>query len=330
MTKYIRKYTMKKIKANPFGILITTLQGAVMGLAEILPGVSGSTFALIMGIYDDFINLLHSISDVVKEILKFVGRRSSIANVKDKIKEIDFVFGGFLVFGMLISIAVLSNVIEHLLESYPREVSAFFFGLVLASVSIPFKEMKERKSKQVLIAAVVFLSTFIVLGLKPANFTDTPPAYLFLLGGIVGVSGLILPGISGSFILLLLGLYEHVISIVKGITRLEIKSEEVVSLGLFLLGLAIGFIGFVRVLKVGLTRYPSELMAALIGLMLGSLRVLWPLFEVADQTQERTYLDSAAFSSNEILSYVVIATIAFTVIVLLNFTKKPSQREFDV
>lgn len=303
-----------------------------MGIAEILPGVSGSTFALIMGIYDDFINLLHSVSDIVKELLKLILGKSTKDKLISKIKDIDFKFGALLVFGMLISIGVLSNVIEKLLHDYPQEVSAFFFGLVLASVSIPWKEMKERKTKQIAIATGVFLATFILLGLKPASFSETPPPLLFLFGGIVGVSGLILPGISGSFILLLLGLYEFVISIVKGLTRLEIESEELVSLGLFITGLGLGFVGFVRILKKGLENYPNELMAALIGLMLGSLRVLWPFFEVYENTngdEERSYLEVSTFSSDEILTFVVIAAIAFFGIVLVNNSNKFSKDELS-
>lgn len=299
-----------------------------MGIAEILPGVSGSTFALIMGIYDDFIHFLHDISDIGKELVSCLLGKRSMKSVWKKVKLVEWKFGVLLGVGMLISIGVLSNIVGGLLENYPQYVSAFFFGLVLASVSIPWNEMTQKNLKHYVIIAVVALVTFLLLGINPANVQTSPSFLMLFFGGVVGISGMVLPGISGSFILLLLGLYEYIIGIVKGLTRLNVTTGELLGLAVFSFGLIVGFVVFVRFLKKGLDIFPNELMAVLVGLMFGSLRALYPFF-VEDTAAERTrtLVSPLELSAAKTLIIILVALLAIGVVVILNFTTDREQFE---
>lgn len=265
--------------------IVTVLQGMVMGIAEIIPGVSGSTLALVMGIYDNFIEFLSEVSDFLKGIIKFILRKESFSNLKERFKKINLRFGIFLLLGMVISLALFSNIITVLLEEYPQYVFSFFFGLVIASISIPWSEMKTRSIKQLLIVAITFIVFFIILGLKPATVVDPSPLFLFFAGA-AAICAMVLPGVSGSFIFLLLGVYDYVISLLRDLTKLSIDSTKIIAITAVALGIVVGFSIFVKFLKAGLKKYPSEIMAFLVGIMFASLRVLWPFMTVSGPVHE--------------------------------------------
>ncbi len=265
----------------------TLLQGIVMGIAEIIPGVSGSTLALVMGIYDNFIEFLSEVSDFFKDLLKFILRKESFKSVKDSFFKISWNFGIFLVAGMGISIVLFSHIISDLIERHPQYIFSFFFGLVIASISIPWNEMKLKGVREFAIIALTFIVFFVVLGLKPAIVDNPSPLFLFLAGA-VAICAMVLPGISGSFVMLLLGVYDHVIGLIKDFTRLSIDLNKVIALLSVVAGIILGFSVFVKFLKLGLKKYPSEIMAFLIGIMLASLRVLWPFMDVSSLGSENS------------------------------------------
>lgn len=265
--------------------IVTVLQGMVMGIAEIIPGVSGSTLALVMGIYDNFIEFLSEVSDFLKSIIKFVLRKEDFSTLKANFKKINLRFGIFLLVGMALSLALFSHVITVLLESYPQYVFSFFFGLVLASISIPWTEMKTKGAKQLVLLVVTFVIFFIILGLKPATVVNPSPIFLFFAGA-AAICAMVLPGISGSFIFLLLGVYDYIISLLRDFTKLSIDSTKLIALTAVALGIVVGFSVFVKFLKAGLKKYPSEIMAFLVGIMLASLRVLWPFMSINGPVHE--------------------------------------------
>ncbi len=254
----------------------TLIQGMIMGMAEIVPGVSGSTFALAMGIYERFIDLLHSISEFFKELFKFIIRKSNLKKLKLSFRKIEIRFGVVLVLGMLISIALFSNILSELLLNQRDLIFAFFFGLVLASAFIPWEKVKKKNNKAILLAFMSKVITFIILGFRPVVIGDDPDLLYVFFGGIVGISGLLLPGVSGSFILLMLGLYEYIINIVKDTLHLSITGNQLVRLFVFVLGLVVGFTIFVRILKFLFKNYEDTVLAILAGIMFGSLRVINP------------------------------------------------------
>ncbi|HEX9804520.1 MAG TPA: DUF368 domain-containing protein [Candidatus Dojkabacteria bacterium] len=318
---------IKKIIQNNYG---TVLQGIVMGTAEIIPGVSGSTLALIMGIYDKFIDLLHSISDLVKEFIKLLIGKSTKKEFGQLIRTVDFRFGFSLIFGMGLAIVVLSKVLGFLFEEYPQYLLAFFFGLILASVYFPWKRMEKRGFREVAIIMISFLALFIILGLKPISNDNPNPLFVFI-GGIVGISGMVLPGISGSFILLLIGLYNYIISAIENIASFNFNGKEILNLIIFSTGLATGFITFVRVLKILLTKFNSQLMAFLIGLMLASLRVLWPFLDTdsAEKVEEMRTISPFDLDAGGLI--LIILSLLFGLILVIGITfiqnKKALRRE---
>ncbi len=272
---------MKESKKN-FNVLLF-FKGFLMGIAEIIPGVSGSTLALIVGIYEDFISLLYGISNSVKEVFKFLIFQTTFEKVVEVFKKIDFKFAVILFLGMFSAILLLSNVVSTLLDSSGEYVMAFFFGLVLASVVIPWGRIKKKSFREVAIVLLVAVAFFLIL--RPQDFSemsnsDAPSLLYFFFGGALGVCAMVLPGVSGSFVFLMIGIYRYIVDYISNLTRLEFDSFEIFALVAVALGIFFGFTFFVRLLKYGLKNHSSIIFAFLTGLMLASLRVIWPYYDV--------------------------------------------------
>jgi putative membrane protein len=308
------------------------IKGVFMGIAEIIPGVSGSTVALIMGIYKNFIGLLHQISSFFKEILAFIIGKASFKSVRKRFYEINFKFGVILIVGMVIGLAGFSHVMGFLLENYPQYTFAFFFGLILASVSIPWSQMEQRREKEMLIALVTFLIFFFVLGLKPVGEVTRPSVLVLFGGGFTAVMAMVLPGISGSFVLLLLGLYHHVVNTVRELSSLNLSFENIRDMFAVFAGIVVGFSLFVRVLNYALHKYHSQLMALLVGLMLASLRVLWPFMDVdsSDSVETMVKVWPWEVEGIEAISILLIALLAFFVIIFFNTKRKKVKKEVEI
>jgi putative membrane protein len=262
--------------------IIHLIQGSVMGVAEIIPGVSGSTFALAMGIYDNFIAFLHELSDVAKYIALFFLGRKKLEDVRSTFKKVSFRFGLPLIVGMLLSILLLARLINYLFENYEQYLLSLFFGMVLASFVIPVLAMDKYKLNHFGIGLLALILTFLLVGIQPVSLSEVPPIWYVFIGGIVGISGLLLPGISGSFILLLLGLYRYIVQSVENLSNFTITTEEFLRLVVFSLGIITGFIFFVRVIMYFYNNYRNSLLAVLSGIILGSLRVIYPFFEYSE------------------------------------------------
>ena len=259
-----------------------------MGIAEIVPGVSASTLALVMKIYFDFISFLYQISNFLKEALLFLIFKSNLEKLKSVFKEIDLKFGVFLFLGMLLAIVSFSNLMSYLLDNYREYVLAFFFGLVLASVSVPWREIKEKNFREVMLVIISFVIFFLLLSLKPYEMMQAPSPFYFFFGGSIAICAMVLPGISGSFVFLMLGLYEFIVNYISNFARFVFDTSEVLSiLGVFL-GIVFGFSIFVRILKNALQNHSSVIFAVLTGIILASLRVLWPYAETSILLVNRT------------------------------------------
>lgn len=242
------------------------LKGAAMGIAEVIPGVSGGTIAFITGIYE---KLLHAIKAFGPEAVKGF-RMGGISGLWQAIN------GNFLVFlmtGMALGVIVGVFGITWILENYPVLLWAFFFGLILGSVIFVGKMIKKRNA----IAVVSFLlGTIIAYFITVASPAQGNTALWFVfLSGMLAISALMLPGISGSFILLLLGMYTYIIPSVKNALKtLDPTSLQV--LLVFAAGALVGLAVFSRVLTWTFKRYHDPTMALLAGFMLGSLNKIWP------------------------------------------------------
>ncbi len=302
--------------------IITIFQGVIMGTMEIVPGVSGSTMALVMGIYDEFINLLHSVTQVVKEFVKLIIGKSSKDEFMKVFKSLNFKFGILLGIGIVVAIIVFSHVFSFLIATYRNYVYALFLGLILASISVPWGEIKKKKISRYILIAVTTLVAFVVLGVNPVEAQGQPSLLQLFIGGILGISGMVLPGVSGSFIMLLLGVYEYVIGLVKSVTTLSLNSQDLTGLIVFLLGLSVGFTLFVKILKFALKNYRDVLMSLIIGLMIGSIRVIWPFIQV---TEEGTEIVSPLALDTIDLIIIAVAFITGGLVVLI--LKKVSRKD---
>lgn len=246
-----------KRKLKDYAVL--ALKGMGMGAADVVPGVSGGTIAFIVGIYDELINSIKSINGESLKLL-FTGKIKAFWNYINA----NFLFS--ILLGIGISVFSLAKIITWLLLEHPVLVWAFFFGLVLASTWFVSKDIKEWNWKTILSFAVGALIAYYITVATPA---ETSSAWWFIfLCGAIAICAMILPGISGSFILVLLGKYFFVMEAVK---TLNIKVMLIFAAGAFL-----GITTFSRVLSYALKHFRNITLALLTGFMLGSLNKVWP------------------------------------------------------
>jgi len=230
-----------------------------MGLADLVPGVSGGTIALLFGIYDE---LLQSIKIVTGTALKLVLQK----RFKEAWQAIPFHFLVPLFIGIASAIFGLVKVVEYLLATYPVYVWSFFFGLILSSAVTIGKRVDRWNTTNVIALIVGALSVYFIIGLPATNAEAT--TLTMLITGAIAICAMILPGISGSLIMLILGQYENVINAVS-----EFKIQL---LAAFAVGATIGLALFSQLLSWLLDTYHAATMAVLVGLMVGALRAVWP------------------------------------------------------
>ena len=247
--------------------------GAIIGGADVIPGVSGGTMAFILGIYGDMLEAIKSwlSSDTLKTIF-----RRDWQTLKNKPFALPF----WVLIGIALAIIVLSSPIKYALENYPQYLWSFFFGLVAASVFSVKKKIEKWNWKLILVLILGAVGAYYLTGMVP---TETPEHKLFIVFcGALAISAMILPGISGSFVLLLIGKYDYILGAVNGLKSgiLNAESSLIVSSLVILLcfgtGVIAGLISFVRLLSYCLKNYYTWTIAVLIGFMLGSLRKVWP------------------------------------------------------
>ncbi len=251
-----------------YGMLM--LKGIAMGAADVVPGVSGGTVAFIVGIYEELINSIKSINPTNLKLLFSL-------RIAEFWKEINANFLLALVSGIAISIFSLAKLITYLLENEPVLVWAFFFGLVLSSTYFVAKTITQWDWKTYLFFVIGTVGAYFITVATP---TETPNNLFFIfLCGAIAICAMILPGISGSFILVLLGKYFYIMS--------AVKSLDIVVMLVFICGAFIGITSFSNVLSFLLRRFHNTTIATLAGFMLGSLNKVWPWKETVE-----TYVDS--------------------------------------
>ncbi|RLB59230.1 MAG: DUF368 domain-containing protein [Deltaproteobacteria bacterium] len=259
------------------GYIITFVKGILVGVANIIPGVSGGTFALILGIYERLIGALGSAGTrslaVLARWLVKPGDRERRRELLAELARLDFWWLLVLAAGAAAAILASSRVIVFLLDHYRSATLAFFVGLIVPSVLVPYGMMERRGWPQALacLAGCTLLVVFTALVPPATGGTDNPLMLFF--SGALAISAMILPGVSGSFVLMVLGQYRAVLE--------AINHWNLLPLGIFAAGCLVGLLAFVRMLKYLLEHYHATTLAFLIGLILGSLWVLWPFKEVA-------------------------------------------------
>ena len=251
-------------------------RGFCMGAADLIPGVSGGTVALLLGIYDRLIEQIKSLSGAISRL-----GRADFAGFRQRIRYVDWYFLISLLAGILLAVALLVSWLRAQIEEHPVVVSALFFGLVAASALVARREIVEWRPTRFIIFAATATLTFAAVGLRSGGI-ENPTAIVVLVAGALAICAMVLPGISGSFVLVIIGLYDHLIGV--------IERTEFGVLGLYALGAVTGLCLFSHFLHWLLTGYRDYVIAVLLGLMAGSLRVLWP-WPVTDGGIEDTRLE---------------------------------------
>ncbi|WP_064608231.1 DUF368 domain-containing protein [Photobacterium sp. J15] len=239
--------------------VFTFLKGMAMGAADVVPGVSGGTIAFITGIYDTLLESIRRVNPSLIGIIKKDGLKAAF----------DHVNGTFLLLllsGILTSIFTLARFLTWMLHNNPIPLWSFFFGLIIVSVNHMFKQVKQWKvNRFVSVLAGAFFAYGITV-LHPLNLE--PTTVNILIAGSIAICAMILPGISGSFILLLLGMYGPILA--------AAKSVDIITLGTFATGGVIGLLSFSHLLSWVLRNYRDIALTFLTGLMLGTLSKIWP------------------------------------------------------
>lgn len=247
-----------------------SVKGIAMGAADVVPGVSGGTIAFITGIYEELINSIKSVNPASLKLL-FRGRWKEFWKV---------INGNFLISllaGIFISILSLARVIRFLLETYPVLVWSFFFGLIVASAIFVARYVKKWNLGVAVTAIAGVAIAWIITVMTPAEANTT--WWFIFISGAIAICAMILPGISGSFILVLMGMYKFILE--------AVGNFNIPVVLLFLAGAAIGIISFSNVLSWLLRKYHDLTIGLLAGFMIGSLNKVWPWKNVVETFVDR-------------------------------------------
>lgn len=240
--------------------LKTFWQGFAIGAANTVPGVSGGTLALIFGIYETLINSLKAFgqAQTLQALVKL--------QIAEVFRRVNGRFLFTLILGAALALLSLARVLGFLFESQPSLVLSFFFGLILASLLPISRYIKEWTPTVLLAASLGTIIGFLLVGLNPGSIPDTLP--MFFLSGALAATALILPGISGAFVLVLLGNYDTILN--------ALNKGQLLIIATVLLGGVIGVLSLAQLLSWLLKKYKAVTLAILSGFMLGSLRKIWP------------------------------------------------------
>ena len=242
------------------GYLTVLARGFIMGSADVVPGVSGGTMAFILGIYEELIDSIKTVAsrEFIQAALKFqIKRLFEIANWK---------FLLAVALGILLAIFSLAQALEWLLINQPVLLWSFFFGLIVASVFLVGQRIEEWNPGVIIALIAGAVGTYFLVGLIPAQTPST--WWFFMLTGSLVISAMLLPGVSGAFIMVLLGKYQEILA--------AVNDRDIVTLLFVAAGAGIGIVTFAQILSWLFKRFRNVTVAVLTGLMIGSLRKVWP------------------------------------------------------
>ncbi len=240
--------------------VVIALKGMAMGAADVVPGVSGGTIAFISGIYEELLSSISNINLAVVKTLKEQGVKAAWTQLNG-----NFLLSLFV--GIVISVVSLAKGISYLLATKPILVWSFFFGLVLASIWYVGKQITKWRLQEIIALVIACAVAYYITIAKPMVSDEASPIFLFLSGALA-ICAMILPGISGAFILVLLGAYE---TILNAVHARDIKTVLIVGAGVI-----VGLLTFSRVLKWLFSNYKNTTLAGLTGFIIGSLNKIWP------------------------------------------------------
>ncbi len=284
-------------------VLLSLARGFAMGAADIVPGVSGGTIALVFGIYERLVASVRAGSSALGHLV-----RGDLRGTGRWLARVDWVFILPLGAGILTAVALLSGILETLLLEQAVLMASLFVGLVAGSIVVTWQMLPRIGGRLLTIMLVVGVVVFVALGLRGGTTEDAvtqltdPALWAFFGAGAIAICAMILPGISGSFLLILMGMYGPVLG--------AVNDRDLVALGVFLVGAVVGLALFSQLLHRALADHHDAVIAALIGLMAGSMRVLWPWPLGVDST-------ALGAPDDRLVVAVVIAAFAFVAVIVV-------------
>ncbi|MQA87899.1 MAG: DUF368 domain-containing protein [Streptosporangiales bacterium] len=279
---------------------LNLVRGGLIGTAEVIPGVSGGTLALVTGVYDTLISSADHLVSAVRLLVTDGLRGRGLSRVTQQLRQVRWGVLVPLILGMAAAVLVGARLLEPVLETYPEPTRAVFAGMILASVAVPIRAMGGRlRAVDGLLILVATVVAATLTGLPPASVTD--PKLIAVAGAAAfAICALVLPGVSGSFLLLTLGLYAPTIA--------AINDRNLAYLASFAVGALLGLSAFVKILQWLLTHRRRVTLAVMTGLMIGSLRALWPW-----QGEDRNLLPP----SGDVALIAVLAALGAALVVTL-------------
>lgn len=261
--------------------LILVFKGLFMGVAHIIPGVSGGTIALISGIYLEFLDSIKSANaEFIQKLLSF--------KIKEAVSILHIRFLSAVFLGMFAAIISLAQIASYLLATQPVATGAFFLGLIIASAILVGKEIKHWLGSDGIAFVAGTVAAYYIVGMMPAATPET--LWFIFFSGVISICAMILPGLSGAFILLVLGKYAYIVNAIKN----PFSTTNIIIVVVFCVGCAGGLAGFSRALSYLLRKHYETTLAVLTGLMVGSLRKIWPWKETLETQiiHGKTYITS--------------------------------------
>jgi putative membrane protein len=274
-----------------------------MGAADVVPGVSGGTVALVFGIYTTLVAQIRQGARALGQL----ARGRPVAGIAE-LRAVEWGFLLPLLLGIGIAILSLAGIITHYLEEEPVRTAAVFFGLVVGSLFTTVHLVHRWDLPHLATGAGVAVATFVGLGFGSGQMDDPPLAFVFA-GGAIAICAMILPGVSGSFLLLMLGLYHFVLD--------SLHERDLLVIAVFGTGAVLGLALFSSLLSWALDRHENLILAALIGLMVGSLRVLWP-WPNGTGSEESTDGAELALPAGDVWWPIALAVVAAVVVVVVS------------
>ena len=287
-----------------------TMKGFCMGAADVVPGVSGGTMAFILGIYEELIKSIKSFDLIFLRLLFSL-------KVKEALDHASWQFLMAIGLGILMAIFTLARILAWLLQNQPVLIWSFFFGLIVASLFTVSKHLNKWTPSIFVWIGLGALCFYLLVGMVPAKTPDT--VWFLFMSGAIAICAMILPGISGAFIIVLLGKYHYVLE--------AVNNRDVFTLLLVAAGAGVGLATFVRLLNWLFNRYHDITIALLTGLMLGSLRKIWPWKETLQSMKDTHGNVIATAQANilqshwdtELMIAFCLVVVGFLVIISLNF-----------
>lgn len=254
----------------PSHIALNLVRGALIGTVETVPGVSGGTVALVVGVYERLISAASSLMSGVKEVAVGTARKDAALRSAgfQRIKGLPWALLIAIFLGMGMAVISMAHMMSYLVEAQPVLTSAAFFGMVLASLYVPFSFAGKWQGRDWIYALLAALVMYFVVSMPPAGDMSNPPWYIIMGAAAIAIAALVLPGLSGSFLLLSFGLYQT--------TMNAVSNFDLIYIALFGMGAVLGLATVVKGLEWVLQHHHHVTLVVLTGVMLGALRALWP------------------------------------------------------